>query len=179
MGWLFNWTSKLSSREKRIFYFAILLVCLFILDRTVVQNVSTKISTINSDIDQILKKIKDNQIYLDKKNSQLITEEYKKYMSYLSSTQPKSATELSKLVEEIAAKNSITIDKIGATATRESSKQITLQVDCWGDKIKIITFLYQLSTSSVFLTIEKIVLSPKKEDFVANIILSHASLQTE
>jgi len=179
MGWLFNWLSKLSPRERRLVYLAAVLVSLFLLDSFVVRNVSQRIDAINNQIDQVIKNVKTDQTYLDKKNKQLIDEEYKKYTSYLSTEQPKSATDLQKFVEEIAVKNSITIDKIAPSTTRESSKKNTIQVDCVGDRTNMITFLYQLSTSAIFLKIDKITFSPKKEDFVAKITLSQVSLQVE
>lgn len=178
MEWLYKWLNKLSLREKRILYLTVFLISLFLLDRFVVENVLQKVAVINTDIAKRIEQLEADKIYLDEKNRHLIEEEYKKYTPYISPTQLTSQS-ISKLVEDVAKDTSITIDKIEPIATGDSSKKTSLLITCVGDRKNLISFLYQLSTSSSFLKLKKLAVSSKKEDFVAIITLSQSSLQTE
>jgi len=173
-----NWWAKLSQREKRFFYIAALAVSLAFLDRFVLQSALNKMAMINAEILEIQEKLRADQYYL--KNESVIRQEYQNYISLIKpTTSVTNATALQILIEKIATDSSVSIEGIQEYLTRDGKNKIAIQFNCFGKGPEMMTFLYKISDDTPLLKIEKIALSPNGEDFVANIILFQAPIQTE
>lgn len=173
-----NWWAKLSQREKRFFYIAALAVSLVFLDRFVLQSALNKISLINTEIDEIQQKLGADQYYL--KNAGVIQQEYQNYISRIkAATSVTNATALQELVERIAADSSVSVEGIQPYSIRDGQNKIAVQFNCFGKGTEMMTFLYKISMDAPLLKTEKISVSPKGDDFVANIILFQVPLRAE
>jgi hypothetical protein len=176
---LFNWLTKLSFREKALFYCALFLVGGVLLDKFMLQPFLEDLNKIYLQTTSITDNLSKDFNYTSSENKKLIQQEYDVYKQYFSIAQPKNTTDLSKMVQDMAIKSNVAPDKITPVASRDSIRRISLQLDCVGDRKNILDFIYSLSTSDIFLRLDKITISPKKEDFAVTIILSLIPLQSD
>jgi len=179
MKTFFNWLSKLSFREKILFYLALFFISGALLDKFVIQPFLTDLNKIDAEISSVISEIQNDFYYSSSKNKKLIEQEFETYKHFFSTPQPQDSTELSKIVQDIAIKSNVVVERNDPFTTRDSLRKIARQLNCYGDRKNILDFIYGLSTSDIFLRLDKITILPKKEDFAVNIILSLIPLQND
>ena len=167
--------AHLSKREKFIFYVAAIFISLATLDRLIVSPISSKIKSLNKDIEENESSIKNNLHILSQKDR--ILSESAKYTSFLSSnkTDEEEITSLLKEVENIANKASVYVTDMKPAPIKDlgSSKKYLMNLNCEAQMEQIINFMYNIEDSSKLLVIEKYQISPKsKESGVAQVSMT-------
>jgi len=157
--------SKLSKRERLIFYSACFFIFLFLLDRLVVGPSFSKMKSQEEEIEEKKTIIKKDLYILSIKDR--ILEESKKYEPFFSKTKNLDAevTSILKEIENLANKSSVYLVYIrpGEVVEEGPFKNILINLSCEAEMTQIINFLYSIENSSKLLTVERYVISPKTE----------------
>ncbi|RKY28258.1 MAG: hypothetical protein DRP61_02140 [Candidatus Omnitrophota bacterium] len=160
-----NFFSKLSKRERLIFYLTIFFVFLFLVDKLVIEPLLSKMKTQEEEIKEKRMLIKKDLHILSIKDR--ILEESKKYEKFFSKTKSldEEVTLILKEIESLANKSSVYLIFIRPGEVREegSFKELLINLNCEGEMSQIVDFLYSIENSPKLLTIERYVISPKSE----------------
>lgn len=163
---LYGFVSKLSKREKIVFYLSAFFVSLVVMDRLIVQPFYNKLKSLDADIQQMKINIKNNIHVLTQKER--IQIEAKKFASYLK--EPKSEEEhitaLLREVENYANKTQVYLIDIKPTGVREEglAKKYYIMLNCEAMMEQVADFMYKIETSDQLLIIEKYQISPKSKE---------------
>ena len=171
-----SFLGRLSKKDRIIFYIAVFIVSLVILDRAIISPVFSKIRSLN-------KEIQDQQVNI-KKNLRLIAQkdrilsESSKYSSFLgdsSLSDDEQVTSVLKELEILANKSSVyLVDmKPGGIKESGSSKRILINLNCEAQMEQLVDFMYNMENSNSLISIEKYQITPKaKESSVAKCSIS-------
>lgn len=156
--------SRLSKREKAIFYVTATFLVLMALDRAILYPTFSKMDTLDSEIKTKQVNINRDLRMLSQKNR--ILKEVAKYGSYLNKPQSEEegVTTLLKEVESLANKSSLYIVDMkpaGLKIDEKKSQRYAVNLNCEGQMEQIMDFMYNVENSRKFLTIEKYQISPK------------------
>lgn len=158
--------SRLSKKEKMLFYCAICLVFLVILDRLVISPIVSKMRLLD-------KEIIDKQAGLKKDlrvlaSGQRTVNLKNKYASFL--VTPKSEDEemiaFLKDTEKLAQKNSISlIDLKPAGVSKEGdSQKFLVNLNCESSMEALVNFIYSIENSDKLMSVDKYQISPKSKE---------------
>jgi Tfp pilus assembly protein PilO len=172
---LYTILGRLSKREKLIFYGAIFVISLTILDRLIISPVFYKIKSLNEELAEKEKSIKRNLHIVAQKDK--ILAEKEKYASLLGSlkSEEEEMTTILKEIENLANKSSVyLVDmKPADFKTMGTSKKYIINLNCEAQMEQIASFMYNIEDSNKLLMIEKYQVSPKsKESSVAKCNMS-------
>jgi Tfp pilus assembly protein PilO len=162
----FSILAHLSKREKLILYGAIVFISLAFLDRMVISVASSKIKSLDKEIETKESEIKNYLKILAQKNR--IEIQRANYSSYLGSekSENEEVTVFLKEIESLANKAEIYLIDMKPAGIKDqgSSKKFLVNLNCEGEMKQIAVFMYTIETSNKLLTIDKYQISPKSKD---------------
>jgi Tfp pilus assembly protein PilO len=157
---------RLSKREKFIFYCALLIVSITLLDRLIIYPIFSKLNLLNKEIKEKEAGIRKNLHILAHKDR--ILAESTKYSSFLSSlkSEEEEMTSILKEIESLADKTSIyLIDmKPGGLKDMGTSKKYLVNLNCEAQMEQLVNFIYSIESSNKLLTVDKYQISPKSRE---------------
>lgn len=158
---------RLSKKEKFVFYVAVTMVTLLIMDRAIIAPVFYKIKSLNQEIQNKQGEVKKNLKILSQKEK--ILAESAKYSTFASDSQlsdDEQITLVLKELENLASKSSVYLVDMKPAGIKESgsSKKIMVNLNCEAQMEQLVDFMYNMENSSSLITIEKYQLAPKSKD---------------
>jgi len=167
LGALKLFLGRLSKKEKIIFYVAVAIVALLILDRAIVSPVFSKVRSLNKEIQDKQAEIKKNLKILSQKER--IISESTKYGSFLSDStlgDDEQITLMLKELESLASRSSVYLVDMKPAGIKEtgSSKRILINLNCEAQMEQLVDFMYNMENSSSLISIDKYQLAPKTKD---------------
>lgn len=157
--------SKLSNRERIIFFITIFLIFSLIVNRLILNPALLRIETLDKDISEQKEIIRKSFLMLSRKEE--IIAEYDKYIPYFEKVESKSEEPISflKSIENLAKNSSVELLDIKPTSSREGdlTKEYSISLNCEAPMENIFDFLYSVENSDQLLNIEKIHITPKEE----------------
>jgi Tfp pilus assembly protein PilO len=171
LKFILNFLSRLSRREKTIFYVAAAIVSLTLADRLLLAPVIQKIDNQASEIENKEKGIERMSFILAQKDR--IIAESAKYIQFLTKTRStdEEATTILKEIEAIANDNSMYIVDLKPIGFRDSAqmKKYMVSITCEGQMGNVFGFMYNLESSPQLLRVERCEIVPKsKESSIAS-----------
>jgi Tfp pilus assembly protein PilO len=161
-----DFLSRLSKRERLIFYGAAFFVSLAFFDFLILSPVFSKINSLDTEIRQRELGIKKNLHILAQKDR--ITVEKAKYVSFssLKKSDEEEITALLKEIEKLADKHSVyLVDMKPADAKgKGSSNKFYVNLNCEAQMEQIVSFMYGIENSDELLTVDKYQINPKSKD---------------
>ena len=162
--------THLSKRERLILNVAAFFVSMILLDRLIINPVSSKMRSLGQEIEDEKTAIKKNLRLVAQKDK--ISSESEKYNSYVSSSksEEEEMTSILKEVENLANKSSVyLIDmKPGGLKESASTKKYLINLNLESQMEQLIEFMYNVESSNHLFIIEKYQVGPKsKESSVA------------
>jgi hypothetical protein len=167
---------RLSKKDRIIFYIAVFIISLLILDRAIISPVFSKIQSLNKEIQDQQASIKKNLRILAQKDR--ILAQSSKYNSFVGDSKlsdDEQITMVLKELESLANKSSVyLVDmKPGTIKESGSSKKILINLNCEAQMEQLVDFIYNMENSDSLLSIDKYQLVPKaKESSVAKCSIS-------
>ena len=160
-----SFISRLSKRERTIFYVTILVVVFFLLDRLVLSPILSKIEELNETIQFKEEAIEQSLLIVTQEDR--IEGETKKYTSYLSKPQSeeKEVTAFLKEVENIAKKSSVYLIDIKPAGRDEgeASTRYFAKLNFEAQMEQVVNFFHSIASYDQLLKIESYEISPKAE----------------
>lgn len=157
---------RLNSREKLVFYGAVLFIILAFVDRLVVGPVFSKMRSLDEHIRQ------ETELY--KKNARIVAEKdkvaaVKKQLSGYSrkaGTQEEEVAYLLGEVEKLARKTSLYIADMKPLGMQEDSvsRKYSVDLNCEAQMEQIMNFMYEIENSSMLFFVESFNITPKSKD---------------
>ena len=171
---ILTFLSRLSRREKIIFYIAVTIVSLTLIDRLLLAPVTQKIDNQASEIENKERGIEKMSFILSQKPR--IVAETAKYVKFLSKAREsdEEATTILKEIESIANDNSMYIVDLKPVGFRDSDevKKYVVTITCEGQMENVFSFMYNIESSPLLLRIERCEIVPKsKESSIASLTL--------
>ncbi|MDB4349755.1 hypothetical protein OAA99_02240 [Omnitrophica bacterium] len=167
--------SRMSKREKSVFYIAAVVISLTVLDRLVVYPIFSKMGELTEEISEKETGIKKSLHILAHKDRILAASVKYKTLIRSSKSEEEEMTVLLKEIETLANESSIyLVDmKPGGLEDTGPSKKYLLNLNCEAQLQQLVEFMYSIEKSDKLLTIEKYKISPKaKESSVARCSMS-------
>ncbi|MDD5129677.1 MAG: GspMb/PilO family protein [Candidatus Omnitrophica bacterium] len=167
---------RLSKKDKIIFYLAVFVVSLLILDRAIISPVFSKIKLLNKEIQDKQATIKKNLRILAQKDK--IVTQGSKYSAFLGDSKisdDEQVTLVLKELESLASKSSVYLVDMKPAGIKESgsSKKIFINLNCEAQMEQLVEFIYNMENSNSLISIEKYQITPKaKESSVAKCSIS-------
>lgn len=167
--------SRLSKREKAVFYITMLFVVLVLLDRLIVSPIFSHMRSLDRQIQEAESGISRNMKIVAQKDR--IIAESAHYASYFAThaTDEEEMTALLKEIENLASKSSAYLVDLKPVGLKSSgtSKKYQVNLNCEAQMEQIAGFMYAIENSNKLLTIERYQISPKaKESSIAKCSLS-------
>ena len=160
---LYSFLSRLSKREKLIFYGAATFVSLAMIDQLIVTPIYSKITSLNKEVVDKEAGIKKNLRILSQKDR--IVEERNRYASLLNKFESgeEDITALLKEVEVLAGKNSVYLIDIKPVGleSEEGQEKYLVRLNCEAEMTGIFSFIYSVESSDKLLTVEDYKITPK------------------
>ena len=160
-----SFVTKLSKRERTIFYVTIAIVGLGFMDKFILSPIFKKITHLTEVIDEQEKEIRQSMIIVSEEDR--IEEETKIYKSYLSAsqTEEKAITEFLKEVENIAKQSSVYLVDMKPTAKSEdgASTKYFVRLNFEAQMEQVMNFFYYVSMFQQLIKIDEYQLRPKTE----------------
>ena len=162
----YSFVSHLSKRERIVFYIALGVISLVILDRLVIYPVLARMRSLDEEIKEERARIKRDLHILAQKER--IIEESQKYAPY--SIKDLSTEEVTTLllkeIGNLANETSVYLIDIKPTGIKEEDvyRKYLVNLSCEAQMEQIINFIYSIEDSHSLLKIEKYNINPKSED---------------
>lgn len=160
---IYGGLSHLPKRQRFVLYFAASLVLLVVIDRLIIYPVSSRINSLNKEIDEKEAGIKRDLRILSMKDR--IVNESSKYSSffYSAKSEDEENTILLKEVESLANRSSVYLIDIKPAGVREAgnAKKFLINLNCEAQMEQLVDFMYNIENSVQLLIIEKFQISPK------------------
>ncbi|MFH0838764.1 MAG: GspMb/PilO family protein [Candidatus Omnitrophota bacterium] len=171
--------SRLSKREKTILYVALSVFTITLLDRLIIYPISSKIKSLNSEIQEKELAIKKNlRIWLKKDKILAESARYSEVFVFSKSDEEELTTVL-KEIETLANRSSVYLIDMKPAGLKQvgSSKRYMVNLNCEAQMEQLIEFMYNIENSNKILTIEKYQITPKaRESSVAKCSMSIAKI---
>ena len=162
---LLSFLSHLSRRERLMFYGALTVFLLVLLDRLMLNPIMSEMRLLDEKICNEKASIKEALYIISQKDR--LGRETRLYATYLERTSSDEEEILSflKYVENLTAKSSVSLTGIKASGIKEEtlSKKYFIRLSCEAQMEQIIDFLYDIESSNRLLRIEKWHMTPKAE----------------
>lgn len=158
---------ELKKREFILGYVIVGLVAIGAVSKFLFGPFASKLAVIDRSVVVQEAKLKKGITLIERKEE--INKEYEKYASFFSLTgtsEEEAVVAVLKEVEKISRDSGLTIVDMKPqkeTKADKFSRQYNLSIKAEGDMEQLVDFLYSLSSSSLLLSVEKMVLSPKTE----------------
>ena len=160
-----NFISKLSPKEKRIFYIAIIFVVVAFLDRLFLGPVMSRLHSIDSEIEQQKNAIKSDLRFLSYKDRILKeNEDFGVYYTKKAQTEEEIIAAFLKKIEMLASESKVNLIKVSPSEAKQRKGYMEYYADleCDGHLEDIAKFIYAINTSPDLLKIVKLSINPKK-----------------
>ncbi|MFH1507742.1 MAG: GspMb/PilO family protein [Candidatus Omnitrophota bacterium] len=170
-----DFLSKLSKREKIIFYLALLAISFTLLDKLIINPILLKIGDLNQQIKDKELQVRTSLRILAQKER--IASEGTKYASYINGlkSDPEELTGILKEIENLANKSSVYLLDLKPAGLKDlgSSKKFLISLNCEGQMEQLIDFFYNIESSDKLLSIDKYQITPtSKESSIAKATLT-------
>lgn len=159
--------SKLSAKERTIFYVAVFFLAVMLVDRVFIAPIFGKISALDEEIAQKRTDMRrDSKVVAQKER---IAAEVARYSSYLgiAENEQESMTVLLKQLESFANKSKLYIvdmKPVGVKQEKDKTKRLQVNLSCEGLMEQVMEFMYTIENSPDLMVIEKYQISPKSRD---------------
>ncbi len=157
---------KLSRKEKIGLSVAFAFLAIAFLDRLLISPIRSRFNALDQQI-----RISEKQLGGDMRNinqKQFISEEYERYLSYIqrSGSDEEEVAKILGEIESLARKSSVYLVDMKPRKPRdvELYKEYTVEIEAEGYMESLMSFIYQLNTSSQLLRIETLRLNLNKGD---------------
>ena len=169
-----DFLSRLSKKEKRLFYITVAVVSVVFLDRVVFRPVINKLENFNGKIAVEEKKLEKSMLIL--KQEDAISSEYKKFAQSIKQDQSDEETisNLLSSIEKMAKSVSVFIldMKPGTVEKSEFYKKYSVKVEAEAKINNLSDFIYQLENSPKLLRVSDFRLTPQKKETVLKISMT-------
>ncbi|MFA6129367.1 MAG: type 4a pilus biogenesis protein PilO [Candidatus Omnitrophota bacterium] len=163
--------SRLSKKERRLFYIAVTVVAVVFLDRVVFRPVLNKLESFNGKISLEEKKLEKSLLILGQESA--ITQEYKKFAQSIKQEQSDEETIASLLssIEKMAKSVSVFIldMKPAPVEKAEFYKKYAVKIEAEAKISNLTDFIYQLENSPNLLRVADFRITPQKKETVLKI----------
>jgi len=163
--------SRLSKKERRLFYIAVTVVAVVFLDRVVFRPVLNKLESFNGKISLEEKKLEKSLLILGQEPA--IREEYKKFAQSIKQEQSDEETIASLLssIEKMAKSVSVFIldMKPAPVEKAEFYKKYAVKIEAEAKISNLTDFIYQLENSPNLLRVADFRITPQKKETVLKI----------
>lgn len=179
---LSDFFSKMSKKEKIIFYVAIFFVVAAIFDRLILRIIFNKINSLEESIRaQELRIKKDFKIISQKDVISKQQEQYAQYSSQAKSQEEEISGAL-KEIEILAGKTQVNLSEIKPTELKAEKliKRYIVSLSCEGTMEQLINFMFQLEDSKALFSIENYSLASKDKEkgiLKASMVISKTVVQ--
>lgn len=160
-----NFISKLSPQERKIFYIAACFIILALVDRIFFGPLTSKLKSLDEDIEQEKNVIKRDLRFLMYKDKILKeNEELSIYYSKAPKTEEEIIADFLKAVEILATEAKINLIKVSPSETKPKKGYVEYYADleCDGPLENVAKFIHSIDSSKDLLKIVKMDLAPKK-----------------
>ena len=162
--------SRLSQREKLIFYGAVFFISATLLDRFVIDPIFSKMEELNKEIQEKESAIKRSLHILAHKDR--ILAEREKYSAFSSGLKPgeEEMTSLLREIEKLANKSSVYLIDMKPAGLKKvaTSEKYFINLNCEAQMEQLTSFIYDLESSNKLFSVERYLINPKsKESSVA------------
>lgn len=158
--------SRLSKRERAIFYVVVFIISLALFDRLIMYPIYSRLISLDKQIRDKETTIKNGLRIIAQKDR--IQMERAKYGTFLSSdmSEDEEIRSILKEIENIANKSSIYIVdmKPAGLKTVDTTKKYMISLNCEAQMEQLSEFMFNLEGSNKLLTIEKYQISPKSRE---------------
>ncbi len=171
LKFIHTFLSRLSKREKIVFYCTVITVILTIADRLLLSPVFQNLEMLDSQIREKEADIKRMSFILARKD--MIVAESAKYVNYLSKAKnvEEEPTVILKEIETIVDNSSMYLIDLKPIGYRDVGqiKKYMVSIACEGQMENVFTFMYNIESSPQLLRIERCEMIPKsKESSIAS-----------
>lgn len=149
--------SKLSQRERLLFYISVVIVTLFLVDHFIFNQMIVKIKEIDNQIETLKDELTEYKGILSYKEK--IIEEKKIYGKYFEKDE-NPALKLQKTLDTLCIQADLTSPELKLIPSRDTSKY-TIELRAEGKMKNLVNFMYNLNIIDSLLKVEKINLVPK------------------
>ncbi|HPN88792.1 MAG TPA: type 4a pilus biogenesis protein PilO [Candidatus Omnitrophota bacterium] len=156
---------KMSDKEKKVLYIAIVLVTLALLDRLLLGPASEKLRMIDEEIKQEEIIIQRDARFLRYKDQILKeSESFEKYFTVKAPDNDVINAEFLSIIEKLATQSNVVLAKSNPSKAKVHKQFIeyTAELECSGELKNVISFMYAINTTEDLLKISKFNISPKK-----------------
>lgn len=163
---ILKYLSRLSKREKEVFYFAVCVVSLVFLDRVVVAPIFSRIRLLDEKIQGQEELIRKNaRILAEKERIEATIKEYDKYSRAPLSPEEETAYLLGE-IEKLARKTSLYVIDMKPVGVKEDAVSRTYSVDlnCEAQMEQILAFMHEVEGSTLIFFVESFNISSKSKD---------------
>ncbi len=166
-----DFLSRLSKKEKRLFYITVAIVSIVFLDRAVFKPVINKLESFNGKISVEEKKLEKSMLILAQE--QAITSEYKKFAENIKQEQSdeEAIAILLSYLEKMANSVSVFILDMKPAPVEKSEfyKKYAVKIEAEAKISNLTDFIYQLENSPKLLRVSDFRLTPQKKETVLKI----------
>jgi hypothetical protein len=159
--------SKLSKKERSLFYVVLALLAIFLMERFVLRNVFTQLTYLNNRIARLqLNYQKAKSLIANKEEIINTIEKYKNYLEAKSSEGEDSLSQILSLLEAVARKNNIALSDIKPSQSIKQTKNslvYTVDLGLQGSPEKIMHFIADLQKAECLFEIERANLIPLED----------------
>jgi len=170
--------SKLSKKERHLFYVVLALSAIFLMERFVLRNIYTQLTYLNNRIARLqLNYQKAKSLIANKEEIRKTIEEYKNYLEAKSSEGEDSLSQILSLLEAIARRNSIALSDIKPSQSIKQTKNClvyAVDLGLQGDPEKIMRFIADLQQAEFLFEVERANLMPLEDSLQLKMTLSTA-----
>ena len=163
--------SRLSKKEKRLFYITVIIVACVFFDRVVFRPVMSKLESFNGKISLEEKKLEKSMLILQEED--VINSEYKKIAQNIKQVQSDEETiaVLLSSLEKMANSVSVFILDIKPNPVEKYDfyKKYSVKIEAEAKISNLIDFIYQLENSPKLLRVSDFRLTPQKKETVLKI----------
>ena len=161
----YKFLSRLSKREKFVFYGALFFVSITLLDRLIISPISSKMKSLDKEIKEKEDTIRNSLRIVTQKDRILAAKN--KYSSFSNAleSEEEEVTSLLKEIEVLANKSSVYLVDMKPASAKGSagSKKYLINLNCEAQMEQLVDFIYNVENSNELLTIEKYQISPKSK----------------
>jgi len=162
---IYGFLSRLSKREKAIFYIAAIFVLVTALDRLIIYPIYSHMKSLDKDIEEKERALKNYMKIISQKDR--LKSELAKYATFLntSKSEVQDINALLKELEGLTSKSSVYLIDMKPAGTKESgqNKKYLVTLSLEGNMEQIADFMYNIENSSKLLQVERFQISPKSK----------------
>ena len=170
--------SKLSKKERHLFYIVIAVLLVFLMERFVFRNIYSQLTTLNNQISRLqLNYQKARALITNREEIEKTAQEYKSYLQAKSSEGDDSLSQILSLLETLARKNSIALSDIKPSQSVKQTQSYlvyTVDLGLQGSPEQVMRFVADLQEAEFLFEVERANLTPIEDVLQLKMKLSSA-----